>query len=337
MFSTGKESISLSDILNKASEFDILSYYLGITKIPIVINSPLRTDNRPSFGIYSANGFNVLYKDFSTGESGNIFNLLSKIWNKNYHDTLVKIYHDMDSCQNKSSVKVRNNHNRSSRHSLSDSTLQCKVRDWKSHDIQYWNTFGISLKMLKYCNVHPISHIIIQKNEGKYTFPAEKYAYCYVERKDNKVSLKIYQPFSKTNKWMNKHDASVWDLWDRLPKNGNDLIITSSRKDAMCIWENTRIPACSLQAESYIPKEKVINELKSRFKNIYVLYDNDYNSEQNHGRILGNKLATKFGLIQIEIPSEYESKDSSDLYKNKGKQCLQEVITKLINDNKQQR
>ena len=130
-------------------------------------------------------------------------------------------------------------------------------------------------------------------------------------------------------KWLSKHDSSVWDLWDRLPQQGDKLIITSSRKDALCIWENTGIPTVSLQGEGYIPKEHVIQQLKDRFKTIYVLYDNDFNSDINNGRIFGRTLADKFGLTQIEIPEEFQSKDTSDLCLNWGRQTVKQVINQL--------
>lgn len=47
-FSSGKSSVSLEDILSKVTEADILSYYLGVTEVPCIINSPLRQDKRPS-------------------------------------------------------------------------------------------------------------------------------------------------------------------------------------------------------------------------------------------------------------------------------------------------
>ena len=50
-FSKGRDSVSLDDILSKVTEADILSYYLGVTEVPCIINSPLRQDRRPSFGL----------------------------------------------------------------------------------------------------------------------------------------------------------------------------------------------------------------------------------------------------------------------------------------------
>ena len=77
--------------------------------------------------------------------------------------------------------------------------------------------------------------------------------------------------------------------------------------------------------------ECVINELKSRFTDIYILYDNDFQSEENHGRIYGKHLSTLFGLKQIEIPDKYKSKDPSDLCKNYGREVVKTVILTLLN------
>ena len=100
-FSTGNKSLCLQDILNKTSEANILSHYLGITTIPCVINSPLRQDNHPSLGLYTRDGSSIYYTDFATNEHGSTFDLLCKLFNLNYYDTIVKIYNDL--CNNKSS------------------------------------------------------------------------------------------------------------------------------------------------------------------------------------------------------------------------------------------
>ena len=244
------------------------------------------------------------------------------------------------SCKNNISI-TKTTLNNSSKTYNKDTNLECKVRPWKSYDFEYWEQYGISEKWLKFGDIYPISHLILTKNGNRFSIPAEKYAYAYVERKDGNISLKIYQPYSTNFKWSNKHDGSVWDLWTKLPEKGEHLIITSSRKDALCIWENTGIPAMSLQAESYLPKQHVVQQLKDRFKYIYVLYDNDFQSDENHGKILGKMMANEFNLIQIEIPIKYRSKDTSDLCKNYGRQFVKDVIFELIknknninNDNK---
>lgn len=209
--------------------------------------------------------------------------------------------------------------------------LKVKIRDWNKEDIEYWESYGISLEYLKYFSVFPISHIIMEYATDNVVSIPHKLSYVYVEFKDNKTSLKIYQPLAqRENKFKNNHNNSVWDLWNCLPDKGDKLIITSSRKDAMCLWANLGIPSICMQSESTSPKPQVMQELKERFNTIYVLYDNDYSNSANPGQFFGNKLAQDYNLINICIPTELESKDASDLYKNKGKEAFIEIINNLL-------
>ena len=327
-FASKQTLITLADILAKASEEEVLANYLSITQIPCLVNSPLRQDNKPSFSFFYNHENKIMWKDFATGESGNLWFLFSKMWNMSYDKVLVKVYNDI---KNKKGEKIICKRKQVKAVKHTQTTIQCKIREWRQYDLDYWESQGISLKWLKFGEIYPISHIFFNKDNTMYTFPADKYAYVYIERKDGKITLKIYQPLvkDKSKKWYNSHNASVWDLWTKLPKTGEKLIITSSRKDALSIWENTGIPAVSMQAESVSPKPQVIQELKDRFNKVYVLYDNDYTNPDNPGRTFGKKLASDFGLIQIEIPQEYESKDSSDLAKNHGREVLRKVILDL--------
>lgn len=325
MIAKGHSSINLEDVYLKYTDADILYKYFGISCIPEIICSPIREDKHPSFSFFENNrNGKIMYKDFGTGETGNLYGLLSKIWNIPLSDVYIRILQEMDMICNLKRKKRKVVHKKSS------GKIEVKIRKWRDYDLEYWKTYGISGKWLNFGEIYPISHIIKTKENTQYIFPVEKYAYVYVERKDNKVSFKIYQPYSTEYKWISKHDSSVWDLWTKIPERGDKLIITSSRKDALCLWENTGIPALSLQGEGYIPKEHVMQQLKDRFSNIYVLYDNDYTHEVNNGRKYGKTLSDKFNLIQIEIPEMYKSKDPSDLYKNHGKDILVKVIDNLI-------
>lgn len=328
MVSKGTDTISIDDVRRITTDYEVVNKYLGISVVPSNINSILREDKNPSLCIFPYKD-SLFFKDFGTNQSGNIYQLLSLYWNIPLNQVYRKIITDFNSnnklsCCKKSSktiIKKKSNIN-----------IKVKIRNWKPWDIEYWSSYGISLKWLEYCDIFPISHIfLIHQNGEQLIISADKYAYVYIERKDNKVSLKIYQPYSTNFKWMSKHDASVWDLWTKIPEKGDKLIITSSRKDALCLWANTGIPSLSLQGEGYVPKEKVINQLKERYNKIYVFYDNDFKNKVNNGRNYGRILAEKFNLQQIEIPTEYKSKDPSDLYKNWGKEVFLNVINQLIN------
>ncbi len=345
--SKGESSVTLSDILEKTTEANILSFYLGVTEIPCIIHSPLRKDNRPSFGLYSPNGKRIYFVDFATKDRGGIFDLLCQMWGCSYKEVLIRINKDIPKlcsigtpnvhkhipctvrstieckkstdlqCKSYKEVLIRINKDipklcsigtpnvhkhipctvRSTIECKKSTDLQCKVRDWASYDVEYWESYGISLDWLKYAEVYPISHKIIIKNGNKYVFKADKYAYAYVEHKEGKVTLKVYQPFNKDGyKWSSNIDRSVWSLWTKIPKFGNNLIISSSVKDCLNIMCNLGIPAICMQGEGYKPKPQIIEELKSRYKNIILFYDNDYNNPDNPGK----KDSMELSLMQGE-------------------------------------
>lgn len=325
MVSKGQDNININDVREITSDDEVVSKYLGINSVPIIMLSPLRKDKNPSLSIFRLPDGNIGYKDFGTGEKGIVYDLLSKLWNISIKQVYRRIIDDYSP-----SNTLINKTKRQRKLRKSCTTLNVKTREWRDWDLEYWNKYGVSKEWLEYAEIYPISTLFF--NNDKTTIPAEKYAYVYVERKDNKVTLKVYQPYSERFKWISKHDSSVWDLWTKIPITGDKLIITSSRKDALCVWSNSGIPSLSLQGEGYIPKESVINELKSRYKDIYVLYDNDFQSDVNHGRLYGKHLSELYNLKQIEIPDEYKSKDPSDLCMNYGREVVRNVILQLTNN-----
>lgn len=334
--SKGESSDTLSDILEKTTEANILSYYLGVTEIPTIIHSPLRKDNNPSFGLYSPNGKRIYFVDFATKDRGGIFDLLCQMWKCSYSKVLTRISKDMPKLCSIGASNIHQ-HNlcsvKSTTKCKQGSDLQCKVRDWASYDIEYWRSYGISIDWLKYAEVYPISHKIIIKDGKKYVFAADKYAYAYVEHKEGKVTLKIYQPFNKSGyKWSSNIDRSVWGLWTKIPKYGTNLIISSSVKDCLNIMCNLRIPSICLQGEGYLPKPHIMEELKSRYKNIIVFFDNDFANPNNPGHNDAKKLSEEYNLKMVEIPKEYESKDPSDLHKKYGKDRYLVIMNEILKD-----
>ena len=312
MISSGESSVSLEDIYRVTTEAEIIHYYLGISSIPCKINSPLRLDRSPSFGLFSPNGSRITWIDFSSGERGGIFDLLGKMWNTNFKETLARIYKDFSKFKGTTKIEPTGHVPMTPHISTgnNDVIMECKVREWRKHDIEYWESYGISLEWLKYANVHPISHKIIIKKGQRYVFGADKYAYAYAEFKDGKTTLKIYQPYNKQGfKWSNKHDRSVISLWTKIPPTGDRVCICSSLKDALCLWSNTGIPALAIQGEGYTISDTAVSELKRRFKNVYILLDND-----EAGLKDAKILASKTRFTNIVLPNINGAKDVSDLY-----------------------
>ena len=316
----------VSEKKQNISDADILCYYLGITKIPIRINSPLRQDTKPSFGLFSFNGVDIFYKDFATQESGSTIQLFQKLWNLSYTDTWEKIVNDL---------KGGNDCNVSKLHLPTNITitpkdkcnLQVITRSWKQWDIDYWKQFGIPIEWLEYANVHPISQILFVKPTGTNMMAADKLSYAYAEFKEGVTSYKIYQPLNQNGfKWLNNHDGSVISLWTQIPQQGEYLTICSSLKDALCLWINTGIPAIAPQGEGYGLSDHAINDLKLKYKHIFILFDND-----EPGLKAGHKLAERTNFRNLVLPHFKDTKDVSDLYKAlENKQDFKTIIYNLI-------
>ena len=335
MIAKGKPALDKDSVLSQVSDIELLiKYFPQVTEVPMVISSPLRKDVHPSFRVYSPDGTRIRWYDYVTGESGGIIDLLQRTLSVTFNELLTIIKKDTT---HTGRLAINQNPTKKVRINSTDTSCQVRsqMRKWEEYDFQYWESYGVPRRWLLHSDIYPISHIFIIGNTGYVkTVKADKYAYTFIERKDGVCSEKVYQPFNKNGmKWRSGHDSSVWDLWTKLPPRGEKCIITSSRKDALCVWANSGIPSVSLQGEAVGVKPQVMNELKSRFKEVYVLYDNDFKGEQNYGRIDGRKLAEQFDIIQIEIPDMYMCKDISDLYKKYGKSTVVKVLKQLCNIN----
>lgn len=327
MIALGKETVDYH-VLSKEVDFPVLlNEIFGITKIPCLIKSPLRDDKHPSFKIYSPDGVNLYFKDFSTGEHGGMLKFFSLYWGVSIPKAVEKL--------NKNLIETKDNSNKKAKkavtvnHTLDSSkNIEVRVRNWKPYDKEYWESYGVTIEALKKADVYPVSHRIIEKDGKTMAIPMDKLAYAYVERKDKKVTIKLYQPYNiKGYKWLGTHRGDVVSLWSTLPEKGDKVCLCSSVKDALCLTCNTGIPAIALQGEGYVMSTTAQKNLKSRFKNIYILYDND-----KAGLAYAQKTSEETGFKNIILPQFEGGKDISDFYKIVGKEKFIETITPLFNN-----
>lgn len=332
-----KDFVTKDLLLEYITDWDIYNFYINNNELGLnkIINSPLRKDVKPSFGLFIGESKEICFKDFNV-TSGDCIKFVQLKFGLTYFEALSKIAIDFNIDSNfivkKCDKTIIKNYNQTKTreeiiNDLNTFKLGKKSRNWTINDLHFWNKFGISKSTLILYNVQPISHVFI----GDKIITCDNTSYCFIEKKDMIETYKIYQPNNETNKWLNNHNSSIWQGWTQLPTKGDILIITKSLKDVMALKDVCNINAVSLQTEGTSPKEYVINELKSRFNEIYVLYDNDFDKEQNWGRQFGKKLADKFNLIQIEIPDNYSAKDFSDLVYLHGYNTAKECIETLIN------
>lgn len=330
-----KKFVTKESLMNEITDIEVYQMYLEDDFVfSKTIKSPLREEESASFGFFIGDNGEICFKDFVLG-AGDCIKFVQLKFGLNFFEAMSKIVLDAKLehqfiIKNTFKTNVNTCSLKNSREKLiaeiNSFKLRKRRRDFKLYDLSYWNQFGITHETLLKYKVEPISHMFY----GDKIIVAEKLAYCFEENKDNVLTYKIYQPYSERYKWINNHNESVWQGWEQLPEKGEILIITKSLKDVMSIRDVCNIPAVSLQAEGVLPKKQVIDELKSRFEIIFLLYDNDFDKPVNWGKEFGKKICQEHKIAQIQINDKYRAKDFSDLVFLHGKEEARNMLTELI-------
>jgi hypothetical protein len=332
-----KEIITKEALLKYVSDVEVYQKYIDDDFLnKKVILSPLRNEANPSFGFFIGESGELCFKDFVLG-AGNCIKFVQMLFGLTYFEALSQIawdfnlqddfiVKDMQKTDLVPYTKTDEKQRIKFLTGLTSFKLMKKRRKWSLRDFEYWRQYGITTPTLKRYNVEPVSHIWLDSQ----IISLNHKAYCYVERKDNRETYKIYQPDNEKYKWIKNHDDSIWEGWEQLPEKGEILIITKSLKDVMAIVENTKFASVSLQCENILPKPQVFQELQDRFQTIYLLYDNDYDKDVNWGLQFSQKFSKIYDVIPILISENHKSKDFSDLIKNKGIEEACEILEQSL-------
>jgi hypothetical protein len=333
-----KEFVTKELLFKYITDYDVFAKYITDQQIVCGRNiySPLRKrEENPSFGFFLGEGNELCFHDFTLKLRGDCVKFVMVLFNLTHFEALSKIATDFDMENDFIVKKFDKGISKSTVNTCKDKALENVVykyplgkrrRNWNNNDLKYWAQFGISLSTLKRYNVEPISHVFVNGTP----ITTDDYSYCFIEHKDGIETYKIYQPFNKDYKWLSSHDDSVWQGWSQLPTYGETLVITKSLKDVMSLYEVLDVFAVSLQAEGVSPKPDIMRNLIRSFKNVIILYDNDYDKETNWGQLWARKLADEYFLHNVCIHRGYESKDFSDLVKNVGVAEAQKIGLHLL-------
>ena len=321
MYDTNKLlNTDLESILKKVGEYNIYKYYIGTFKLNTVFKSPLRDkDDNPSFGIFvSTYTGKLLFKDLATGESGNCIKFVKLFYRfTTYAETIEQIKKDFT---NNTFKFVTSSNYIKPVYTNNNCTIKIQKRNYTDLDIKYWNTFNISIEILKRYKVNPIQYLFINgKIIHNYSIKEPMYSYLVFNQ------YKIYRPFSNKNeKWYGTTTSFDVQGYEQLPKTGDLLIITKALKDVMTLI-SLNYNAIAPNSESTPIPDIIIQDLKSRFKRIVLLYDRDV------GGIKGTrKMIQLYKLDFIFIPKYTNSKDISDYIKYNKKDKTIDLINKLL-------
>lgn len=316
-------------ILSQVGQEEIFEKYLNR---PVTyrgkFRNPLRRDENPTC-TFTWKGGKLLFRDWAEEKAKDCFNIVQQIHNVDFYTALEIIARDFN-LTNKTPREGE-----TYQPSVSDyrreknnekSIIQVKVQPWTTDNKEYLKSYGITSKIAKYYRVYCPKYVWLNGNP-LYVYSDDKPALAYYFGTDEqgREKWKIYFYTSRDN-WRFIGNTNRINGWVQIPESGPLLVITKSMKDVMCL-ARFGIPAISMQGETQIPYDYIIDELKSRFNTIYTLLDFDRTGV--HAAWTIRKL---YDIPAIFFDNRFEAKDFSDYVRDNGLIATKELVLKTLDD-----
>lgn len=271
-------------------------------------------DKRPSMSLYVTYGREYKFYDHSTGIRGSKIDLVMHKLGLTYGQAVEKIVdeYNMHMLNDDMPVQEFKAHSRYG-------VVDFNRRKWTVNDKAYWTLYEIGSRELEMFGVFPISDYSLSNEKNTLKIEG-RMIYGYFTGSGE--LYKIYQPRALERRFMKV--KSYIQGYDQLKFESNLLIITKALKDIICV-NNLGLGECiAPDSENTMIKDHEMNELKKRYKEIIVIFDND-----DPGIAAMQKYQEKYGLKYIVSPLE---KDISDSIKKHGGEKTKEVFNGLITD-----
>lgn len=325
-FEVLKPRITKDFILSKVNQESIMHYYTGhdVTSKKLV-TSCLRSDNHVTVSYYKSKAGILYLHDFATNDNLDCWNVVMRLYNCNFYTALDIIAKDFGLIDGEES-KVEKIQIIPSIKESETSTIQVQIKEFTKEELDWWKQFGISFKTLKKYKIYSIKHVFLN---GNLRFSSSErcpiYGYYFGKDKNSKELWKIYFPFNKDKgiRFINNLPKKVLQGYHQLPKTGELLVITKSMKDVASMYE-FGINAVSTPSESTFISDKQLEEFKSRFKHILVIYDHD-----KAGKLSLSKIRKQYPELNYYVLPNNLEKDFTDTVKKIGTVKMKELIEKF--------
>lgn len=317
-------------ILSQFSEEQIMEFYLKVPVKKGLFRSSLRNDKNPTCSFYRNKSGTLIFKDFATGQSLNIFGVVQAKFNCDYRKALQIIANDFniikyDIPKNRGKINL----NVQKIEDKTSAKIQVEIQSFTENELKWWNKYGITLDILKKFNVFSCKHVFLNGElfaESTPNCPIYGYYGGKIQEYHEKVELwKCYFPRRKKYRFIGNYPSKKLQGYDKLPKKGKICVLTKSQKDVMALYAYG-IPACAPNSETVIPSKAVIDDLTSRFEYVFALWDND-----ETGVVFLNKMKQQYPKLHcLIIPRRYKAKDFSDLRALYGEQETKKFIIEYL-------
>ncbi len=304
-----------SDILEVLDEYSLYCHYLEFIpeingkayKSPVRGNSVAGLDDTPSFGIFEAKkGYGAheyLWKDYTTGISGNIFYLVMLMFGlDNRNEARRKVMSDFGMGESRTPkqrlIPVDKVY-------AEPVDIQVKSKLFTTRDLAYWDVINVNENVLGHFNTTSIGAYWTSPTQR---FPQYPKGLGFAYRIWDKYQLYFPYAAEKKDKFRNNYTEACIFGHHQLRYENDTLIITKSAKDVMCLY-SFGFEAVTPRSESVLVPEEFLRYYETKYKRILVLFDND-----------GKHRGADYPYKGIFVPKLVErDKDTTDFCTNHGK------------------
>lgn len=318
-------------ILSKVNQESIMQYYTNKdVNSKKLFTSLFRSDNHVTCSFWKSKSGVLYIHDFATNEHFNCFQVVMRLFNCGFYEALKIIATDFGLIDG-TNCKVPSKEFVPEIKETSNCIIEVQIKEFTNDEINWWNSFGITTELLKKFHVFSLQHVFLN---GELRFTSSNkcpiYGYYFGKDKNGRELWKIYFPFNKDKgiRFINNLPTKKLQGYKQLPKTGNLLVITKSMKDVISM-KRFGICAVAPSSESTFCSKEQIDEFKSRFKHILVIYDND-----RPGKSSIIKIRKEYPELNYFFLPQYLEKDFTDTVKATGVNKMKELINQFMSNYK---
>lgn len=260
-------------LLDKHTEEEYMSFYLGIVPDKDMHLNPLRADKHPTASFYRSKKGELIFKDWKTSFHANFIDVVMSKFQCGYGRAITIIANDFGIAE-KPYIQKNTRAVEWTGEIVKDTdgaTIQAELQPFTEDQLKWWNSFGITTAELKRYSVHSVKHVFLN-GALRYSSTSSNPIYgYYFGREEGRELWKMYFPLKTKYRFLlntNKLQGAK-----QLPKEGDFVVVTKSMKDVMLL-NRMGVAAVAPQAESVIITMRQYLALKKRFKR--VIFNGDW-------------------------------------------------------------
>ena len=322
-----KKQLTPETVLHFISEYDIFRHFMPNKhwQINQATFSPFRNEKHESFLIGNKHG-NLKFTDFSdSSKHGDCFEFVKQLYHLSSIDEVLHLI-DKEFGLGIASISTGEYKKIISEYKQPDeikrySVIQVITRKFTKEELDYWNSYHISLEELRENHVYSIKSLFFNKSKFPLSDSELRFGYLYPDG----GYWKIYRPFSdRKNKWMPNNVPIVTMDGKENIVNCKVAFINKSRKDYIVIKKLFPC-SCAVQNEGlacFSPEN--VQFLKLNSERQILSFDSDVVGVTNSQQI--TKL---FNFDYCNVPKMYLQegvKDWSDLGRVYGMKVIEDYL-----------